>query len=82
VIVLAQYQTLTGTFAGLSNLSNIDVGAYSFQINYNYNSLDQIALVSTAVPEPGTLGLLLLFCSVMMVFRRRDRKQELRRSAF
>jgi T5SS/PEP-CTERM-associated repeat protein len=46
--VIAQYGSLTGVFAG----NNLPAG---WQINYDYQSLNEIAVI--AIPEPSALGL-------------------------
>lgn len=62
VFIIAQYGNLTGTFAGMTLPSG-------YQIDYNYQSLNQIALV---IPEPSALALtgLGLLLSIVLLSRR------------
>lgn len=59
--ILASYDTLSGTFANVSDLPT------SYEIDYNYENQNQIALV--LVPEPGALALIAI--GLPLVFSRR-----------
>jgi hypothetical protein len=73
--IIAQYGTLLGTFATITGLPGP-----SWYVDYNYQSLNQIAIVSNSVsvPEidPGSFGsaLALLISSLSLLERRRRRK--------
>lgn len=71
VYVLASYSDLTGTFGTVTNLPA------GYTIDYDYNNADQIALVSTAVPEPATVGLV---AAVGVLWARRRRRLNQQRS--
>ena len=68
--IIAQYDTLLGEFATITGLP----GA-SWHVDYNYQSLNQIAIVSVPVPEPSTYAMALagIACGGYSMFRRRKR---------
>ncbi len=71
VFDIASYTTLSGTFAGLANGSDITVGSNIFQINYG-TTPNEITLTDiAAVPEPSTWALLFSGCALLVVLQRR-----------
>lgn len=66
--IFAKYNTLNGpTFGNVLNLPS------GYQINYNYLSGNQIALVSVPIPEPASVTLLGVACvGLISVARRRS----------
>lgn len=67
VYVFATYDTLIGTFAS-ANVFNLPGG---YDIDYDYQDANQIALVAVAVPEPAAATLLLLGGTSILKRRRR-----------
>ena len=64
-IILTNGSSVTGTFAGVPNLSMVTVSGQTFEINYRYNpagnftDLTGTNVALLAVPEPGTLTTLI-----------------------
>lgn len=55
--------TLTGQFLDIDDASVIDVGGYSFLLNYGTGNDSAITLQMTAIPEPGlTTALIMALC--------------------
>ena len=83
VIVNGGSNPVTGMFAGLPNLSTINInGGYSFQIFYNTDAVgnsdagigNDVVLEVTAIPEPGTCATML--CSLgMLIAAQRIRRR-------
>lgn len=66
VYVFAKYSSLTGTFATVNALPT------GYSIDYNYAGGNQIALISSAIPEPATMSLMAIG-GLALMRRRRSR---------
>jgi hypothetical protein len=73
VFDVAQYTSLTGTFANLANGAAVNIGANEFTINYG-TTPDEITLTDVAaVPEPRTWVMMLGGLVVLVAGWRRQR---------
>jgi len=72
VFTLANYGSLTGTFAGLSQNANFALGDYVFQIDYGSGTASSINLtVLSVIPEPSSALLLGLGLAALALRKRR-----------
>lgn len=77
VIDVASFGSLTGTFSGLADGSDLTIGANTFQINYGTLDAGDITLEAVAAPEPSTYGLLLGGLAVLLFLGKRVRHPEM-----
>jgi len=76
VFTLANYGSLTGTFAGLSQNANFALGDYVFQIDYGSGTASSINLtVLSVIPEPSS-ALLLGLGLAALALRKRCKKSD------
>ena len=62
------------TNEGTATFDDVQVDGYTFDVDYGYNGDTQIALTNiTAIPEPGTIGMLGLGVAGLVAVRRRVR---------
>jgi len=75
---LANYSTLSGTFSGLSDGSDVTVGSNVFEIQYGTDVTDEITLKDVAsVPEPSTWAMLIGGLGLLVFVVRRPSSSKL-----
>jgi T5SS/PEP-CTERM-associated repeat protein len=68
VFTILEYGSLSGAFLGIADEDIVSIGGYDFEVGYGDGSNDRLTL--TAVPEPGTVSLILGMGIVTMALRR------------
>ena len=80
---ILNYSSLSGIFAGYANMSTFDADNWVWEINYDYDGMDQVDLIAenaestTSTPEPsGLLSLAFGFVALgLLVYARRRKLQ-------